>query len=305
MRFYVAVTNNDWFHHLAALQPDEVNFWRPRSQQDFRTIPIGAPFLFKLHHPFNFIAGGGFFLKHTFLPIQLMWQAFGEKNGVPDFPTLRARILEHRAPDEMSRQIGCTLLSEPFFFPEEAWIPSPPDWARSIMVGKTYNTEEAEGAALWTQVTARLAGAAADERLDALQEGARYGAPQTILPRLGQGGFQILVTDAYTRRCAITGERTLPALEAHHIRPFSEEGPHRTDNGLLLRSDWHRLFDEGYATLTNDHRVLVSRKIRDEFENGREYYAFDRQALTILPDQERDRPSKEFLEWHRDMRFRG
>lgn len=57
---------------------------------------------------------------------------------------------------------------------------------------------------------------------------------------LGQGGFQILVTDAYTRRCTITGERTLPALEAHHIRPFSEEGPHRTDNGLLLRSDWHR-----------------------------------------------------------------
>lgn len=52
--------------------------------------------------------------------------------------------------------------------------------------------------------------------------------------RLGQGAFRIVVTDAYRRRCAITGEKTLPVLEAAHIIPNAENGPHIVTNGLLL-----------------------------------------------------------------------
>ena len=51
------------------------------------------------------------------------------------------------------------------------------------------------------------------------------------------------MTDAYERRCAVTGEKTLPVLEAAHIRPYALLGPHRVNNGLLLRSDLHKLFD--------------------------------------------------------------
>jgi putative restriction endonuclease len=52
---------------------------------------------------------------------------------------------------------------------------------------------------------------------------------QSILTkvRLGQGAFRILVTDAYNRKCAISGEKTLPVLEAAHIKSFSESGPHK------------------------------------------------------------------------------
>jgi hypothetical protein len=32
--------------------------------------------------------------------------------------------------------------------------------------------------------------------------------------------FRVLVTDAYQKRCAITGERTLPVLDAAHIKPY-------------------------------------------------------------------------------------
>jgi len=49
-----------------------------------------------------------------------------------------------------------------------------------------------------------------------------YGKPQLVKPRLGQGAFRSLVTDLYDRRCAVTRERTLPALDAVHIRPYSE-----------------------------------------------------------------------------------
>lgn len=97
----------------------------------------------------------------------------------------------------------------------------------------------------------------------------RYGAPPTIHPRLGQGAFRILVTDTYDRRCAVTGERTLPVLEASHIMPYASGGPHDVTNGLLLRSDLHTLFDLGYVTITPAYRLEVSRRIREEFENGR------------------------------------
>lgn len=107
-----------------------------------------------------------------------------------------------------------------------------------------------------------------------------------------------MVTDAYSRRCAITGEKTLPALEAGHIKPYAEAGPHRIDNGILLRSDLHNLFDLGYMTISLDYRVEISRRIREEFENGRHYYALHGQKLAVLPDDVSARPAREFLEWH-------
>jgi predicted restriction endonuclease len=40
------------------------------------------------------------------------------------------------------------------------------------------------------------------------------------------------VTEAYNKACAVSGERTLPVLEAAHIKPFAEDGPNRTENGI-------------------------------------------------------------------------
>jgi putative restriction endonuclease len=70
----------------------------------------------------------------------------------------------------------------------------------------------------------------------------------------------------------ITGERTLPALEAAHVKPFADGGAHDPTNGLLLRRDIHALFDSGYVTVTPNLRFHVSRRIKEEFENGRHYY---------------------------------
>lgn len=65
--------------------------------------------------------------------------------------------------------------------------------------------------------------------------GPRYGELFLTRARLGQGAFQVLVGEAYQRRCAITGESTLPVLEAAHIRSYADGGPHRISNGMLLR----------------------------------------------------------------------
>jgi putative restriction endonuclease len=68
----------------------------------------------------------------------------------------------------------------------------------------------------------------------------------------------------------VTGEKTLPILDAAHIRPFGEGGEHEITNGLLLRTDIHRLFDLGYVTVSNDRRFEVGRRLKEDFENGRD-----------------------------------
>ena len=122
--------------------------------------------------------------------------------------------------------------------------------------------------------------------------------------RVGQGAFRIMVTDAYRRRCVITGERTLPALEAAHIKPFAEGGSHDPTNGLLLRRDIHALFDMGYVTVAPDLRFNVSRKIKEEFENGRDYYQLHGQPIApaISPNWSPDTAS---LAWHNEQRYLG
>jgi putative restriction endonuclease len=114
----------------------------------------------------------------------------------------------------------------------------------------------------------------------------------------------VLVTDAYHRRCAVTGERVLPVLQAAHIRPYTEGGDHRVDNGLLLRSDLHTLFDRGYVTVTERYRVEVSQRLKTEFENGHEYLALHGSEIAVPPDPG-SQPAKEFLIWHNENRFVG
>ncbi|MEW6411471.1 MAG: HNH endonuclease [Candidatus Zixiibacteriota bacterium] len=309
MKFWVGVTDNNWFGFLADLKPDEVNFWRP-SGKTFGVIDTGAPFLFKLHSPLDFIVGGGFFVRSYTLPLTLAWDAFHSKNGAPDIQSLRSLIQGHRPNIGFNPEIGCIILNEPFFFPRDLWIKIPASWKSNIVSGKKYNTTETDGRELWKQVEEkiiqlRIEQPGIGQTSLALPETPAYGQEYLTRARLGQGAFRILVTDAYHRRCSITGERTLPVLQASHIKPLSQEGPNRTDNGLLLRSDLHILFDKGYMTVTPDYRVEVSRRIREEFNNGKLYYPLHGNFIQNLPDDPGDHPDKEFLRWHNEEVYVG
>src|SRR6185436_7824776 len=126
--------------------------------------------------------------------------------------------------------IGCILLEQPFFLAERDWIAAPSDWKGNIVRGKGYDATSGEGRRLWEQVQVATGGMAAvvipplPYQPEVVAE--RYGKPTIVYPRLGQGTFRVVVTDIYDRRCAVTRERTLPVLEAAHIRPYQKEGPH-------------------------------------------------------------------------------
>jgi putative restriction endonuclease len=298
MKLYVGITDRDWFQFLREHSAVEMNFWRPRGITDFNVIKPGDLFLFKLKYPANKIIGRAFLVKHLVLPLNLAWDYFGESNGCATFEAFHRKISSVRGDNERNPQIGCTILTDPFYLSDsESWQP-PSDWSANIVSGKSYDVSKDEGARLFEQAKRAMILKRNSASLMLREEVSRYGAEQIIKPRLGQGGFRVVVLDGYERRCAITGEKTLPVLDAAHIRPYAEEGPHDLSNGMLLRSDWHTLFDQGYITVTNDFKIKVSRRIKEEFSNGREYYAFDGSALKVLPKESSQRPAKEFLEWH-------
>jgi putative restriction endonuclease len=252
--------------------------------------------------------GGGFFAHFSLLPVSLAWDAFGEKNGAHSLAEMRTRIEKYRKgrsdPFE-NYTIGCILLEQPFFLPQERWIPVSSDWSRNIVRGKGYDLSEGAGRRLWDRLQEALQGAIPRSTSpEPVAAGAgRFGSPVLQRPRLGQGSFRVMVTDAYRRRCAVTGERVLPALEAAHIRPYGQGGEHRVDNGLLLRRDVHSLFDLGYLTVTPDHHVECSRRMKEEYENGREYYKLHG-GLILRPEDPSQVPSPDFLRWHNETVYR-
>jgi putative restriction endonuclease len=309
---YVATTDYDWYTFLAN-RPDlqEVNFWQPSGGRGFHVLSLGEPLLFKLKKPHYVIAGFGVFARHTRIPAWLAWDSFESANGAPDFTTMRRRIERYReeppSDSSASYEIGCLLLAEPVFFPRDLWIPQPSNWKRNVVSGAGYDLVEGEGRRIWQDclAAASLLGRPV-ERQDSLtlaEPAARYGAPSMVTPRLGQGIFRVGVIDAYGRACAVSGEHSLPALEAAHIRPYATGGEHQVTNGLLLRSDIHRLFDKGYITVTPSYRVEVSKRLREDFKNGRAYYPFHGQSIQP-PTNPVEAPDPRQLQWHNESVFR-
>ena len=308
MKLWVGVTDNEWFPFLSTRGLDKVNFWRPTPGPYFTNLQAGTPFLFKLKAPYNHIAGGGYFVQYSTLPLEMAWEAFGEKNGVHTFREFDRKIRAYRKLPKGPLEMGCNVLVEPFFFPKDQWIELP-TWPKSIVQGKTFDTETEEGAWLWNEVQQRVQ---LKEIEGLLQEpaaeygdGPRFGELFLTRSRLGQGAFKVLVSEAYGKRCAITGESTFPVLEAAHIQAYGEGGPHRISNGMLLRSDFHKLFDAGLVTVTPELRVRVSDQIKDKYFNGKAYYRLHDQSLAVMPERATDHPDPEYLKWHLQERFVG
>lgn len=309
MKFFVAITDSEWFSYLSSSGfVDEVNFWQPSGKRQFRVLAPGEPFLFKLHSPRNYIVGGGFFSYFTILPASFAWKSFTTKNGAQSELEMRARIARYRrvtpSPTE-DYEIGCILLQSPFFFPEQDWIPAS-DWEPNIVQGRSYDTADLRGQSIWQQVEEWLR-FNRDQRPLAEEQSqvqASFGSPQVVLPRLGQGSFRVVVADAYKRRCAFTGSPVLHVLDAAHIKPVAQEGPNDIKNGILFRQDVHTLFDRGYVTVTPEYRVEVSRRIKEEFENGHEYYSAHGNPIA-LPSETKLQPARDFLSWHNQNVYLG
>lgn len=308
----MAPTDKSWFDFLKERArlglADEVNFWMPKPWGGtFGALSTGQPLLFKLKSPWNAVAGVGFFSHYTEIPISLAWDAFRENNGAPSLEAVRVnigRLRRETPPPWADYVIGCILLAEPTFWDEEDWIPGPPGWKPQIVRGSGYDLTTEPGRGLWAQVVERLAARGVARDSGAPVEFGGYGDPALTPRRVGQGTFTAIVRDAYGRSCAISRERALPALEAAHIKPLSEARTHSIRNGMLLRSDVHKLFDVGYLTVTPDLRVEASHAMKEDFNDGKNYLALHGTKI-LVPEKPDLRPDPESLRWHNENRYRG
>ncbi len=316
LKGYIGLTDPGWYKYLASLpKVEEVNFWQPHGVRKFKVLERGEIFFFKLRAPYRAIAGFGFFERYESMPAWLAWDCFGNMNGAPEQKTMIEQIAALRGETGAAImagefEIGCVVITAPFFFRESEWIEPPADWARTgIQQGKAYDLLVGEGQRIYRQCLETAQNSSRFWNVEPKiakvgDEEERFGSPLLVRPRLGQGGFSLAVRDAYEGACAVTHEHSLPVLDAAHIRPYSLGGQHLVENGILLRRDLHRLFDRGYVTVTPDYVFRVGERLRDEFKNGRSYYGLADTEIAV-PKKDLWRPNKELLDWHAREVFKG
>lgn len=122
-----------------------------------------------------------------------------------------------------------------------------------------------------------------------------------IQQRVNQRFFRRAVLASYRGRCCITGVSDQRFLVASHIVPWRQDKANRLNpsNGLCLSSIHDKAFDKHLFSLTDDHRIILSRQLKankDAFL--REVFWPIEDRLIELPD--RFRPEPAFMRTHRE-----
>ncbi|MDO5610754.1 MAG: HNH endonuclease [Pseudomonadota bacterium] len=118
----------------------------------------------------------------------------------------------------------------------------------------------------------------------------------TIAQRQGQGQFRSKLFAAYNSQCAISKTSVRAVLDAAHIHPYLGRDSNSVNNGLLLRTDLHTLFDLFLIFVSPDAYVVsVSPELRCSY-----YGQFHGVPIsdTAVSSQ---RPSQKSLQWHRSQ----
>jgi hypothetical protein len=113
------------------------------------------------------------------------------------------------------------------------------------------------------------------KRLDEIEDGeapAGFSAPaerkkinHLIVARRGQPKFRKELISVYQGRCAVTGCSDRNVLEAAHILGFRNKGRYEATNGILLRADWHTLFDLGlWAINPKGFKIELAKSVIDK-----------------------------------------
>lgn len=315
---FIANTDWHWFQHLSRAQVgdgavNEANLWQPHAEEPMADLAPGTPVFFRLKSPRSRIAGHGFYSHFVLLTFGQAWSLFQEGNGYPSMEAFYRRLGEERGVDLLGDtravrgRLACTVLRECVFWPEGRWLPwrREEGWRPNIQEWKIEQDEELASRLLEEM---RFNSKTVPKDL-----GEGQFVPEAVdhrevvlasqRKRVGQGAFRSRMLGVYRGRCAITGVDTEIVLDAAHIQPYLGPTSNHVQNGMLLRKDFHALFDAGLVTVTPDHVVRISGELLGERPDRHRYSAFHEQPLRELPE-EPNRPSPLALEWHAAKVFR-
>lgn len=122
--------------------------------------------------------------------------------------------------------------------------------------------------------------------------------------RVNQNFFRQMVLASYSFRCCITGLAVPDLLNASHIIPWAVNMKNGMNprNGVCLNVLHHRAFDIGLITITADHKVRVSQRVKATADETGSFLLWKYDGLNIrLPD--RFAPEPAFLTYHNENVF--
>jgi hypothetical protein len=151
--------------------------------------------------------------------------------------------LRHRGGGNMTRRILLVLNADGQRLPAD--------------LGAVLSRASAMGAVTEKQIVDVLGDASTEFSPDSVED-ARTRTLKAIAQRQGQPRFRRALLQVYDCRCAFTGCDLPEVLEAAHIVAYRGRLTNHIQNGLLLRSDVHVLFDRGLIGVDpNSWRIVV------------------------------------------------
>lgn len=288
--FAISPTDIEWFEYLKNRgYNSEINFWTP-SPWNVSKLKLGDRLYFMLKSPIRKVGGFGQFLEYKNMTVNDAWNKYGYKNGCVSKKDFVSKIENYNKSNKKTEgvdventQIGCIILSNAEYFDKDQFLDLENyeiDFSKYIVKIKYYNEYDP-----LTKV-----------RKDFINE-FKLVPPTTeklkksrlVTERKGQGVFRAKITEAYSNKCCISNETTVELLEAAHIQPYLDENSNHVKNGLLLRVDFHKMFDNGLLYVNENYKVFISPQVKSEY-----YQSFNGKTIN-LPQKINLYPSKEAL----------
>lgn len=297
--FAISPTDIDWFEFLRESGLNgEINFWTP-TPWNITRMEKGDRLFFMLKSPIRKIGGFGEFKEYVNMPLGVAWSRFGKKNGCKSKQEFVDRLDKYKnkrstdAESVLTSQIGCIVLENVEFWDTESYLDLESyeiDFSPNIVKIKYFNQDNPFDIKYYKPPT---------NGFDLVEESKeKYKKIREVVERKGQSSFRVKISKAYNSACCITGEITPELIEAAHIQPYLSKESNHVQNGLLLRVDFHKLYDNGLLYINEDYKIEISPLINSEFYKG-----FQGEIIN-LPKSQADYPSKKAL-ISREFEFRN
>lgn len=112
--------------------------------------------------------------------------------------------------------------------------------------------------------------------------------------RVGQQEFRLALLEKHGEACLISGSQPACVLEAAHIKKFAKYESHELGGGLLLRRDFHTLFDKHLIRINPiTWQTEVAPRLRH-------YESYKSIHLSDIKGHHQGRPDKGLLQEHYD-----
>lgn len=288
--FAISPTDIEWFKYLRNKGfNSEVNFWTP-SPWNVSKLKVEDKLYFMLKSPIRKIGGYGQFLEYKNMTVGQAWNNFGFKNGCSSKLEFFERIEKYNKSNKKieniiveNTEIGCIVLTNVKYFDDNSFINLDDyeiDFSRYIVKIKYYDQ--------YDPLTLSDSNKVNDFELISLTT-EKLKKSRLVTPRKGQGLFRAQLTEAYSNKCCISNESTVELLEAAHIQPYVDENSNHIKNGLLLRVDFHKMYDNGLMYINDKFKIYISPQVKSEY-----YQSFNGKRIN-LPINESFYPSKKAL----------